>query len=73
MISQATKDRVNAEAPGTSVYADHGYESRFAYLESLSDDYNVPMDQLIELADVLGSEEDFDGLVVAAEDFERYS
>lgn len=73
-ISQATKDRLNLEGQSQlSVYADNGYSDRFSYLESLAEGNDVPLDQLIVLADVLGPEEDFDALVVATEDFGRYN
>lgn len=36
----------------------------------MSDDYGVPLEVVKSLADVLGEEEDFDGLVVALEDAE---
>lgn len=69
-ISQTTKDRINLEGQHMlSVYADNGYSDRFSYLESLAEGNDFPMDALIELADLLGPEEDFDGLVVATEEF----
>ena len=49
-------------------YRDHGYRDRTDYLRSLADDNGVPIDAVMALADVLGPEEDFDGLVVAVED-----
>ena len=40
-----------------------GYPSRDAYLRSLAADYGVPSDVVFAMADMLGPNEDFDGLV----------
>ena len=45
------------------VYQENGYDSREDYLNSLSEDYGVPIDAVYALAEVLGPDEDFDGLV----------
>ena len=50
------------------IYHSHGYNSRMEYLECLADDYNVPFDTVLALAEMLGPNEDFDGLVVSLED-----
>lgn len=51
-----------------SVYVENGYESRQDYLECLAEDHGVPVDMVKMLADLLGPDEDFDGLVNAVED-----
>lgn len=51
-----------------SIYQEHGYESRKDYLKCLAEDYGVPEETVFALASVLGSTEDFDGLVSAVED-----
>ena len=51
-----------------SIYTDEGYTSRRDYLENLADDYGVNRDTVFALAAMLGSSEDFDGLVTAVED-----
>ena len=51
-----------------SVYTDEGYTSRRDYLESLAADMGVEPDTVFALASMLGSSEDFDGLVTAIED-----
>lgn len=51
-----------------ALYVKHGYSSREEYLQSLSDEYDVGIDVVLALADVLGPKEDFDGLVNAVED-----
>jgi hypothetical protein len=54
----------------SNVYANNGYESRKDYLQCMSEDYGVPLDVVYSLAQMLGSSEDFDGLVNALEDAE---
>ena len=50
------------------VYKENGYYSRDDYLKSLSEDYGVPIDAVYALAEVLGPDEDFDGLVSNLQD-----
>jgi hypothetical protein len=49
--------------PINSIYREHGYIDRADYLDALAQDYNTPVENVICLAEILGSEEDFDGLV----------
>jgi hypothetical protein len=51
-----------------SIYTDEGYKSRRHYLEGLAFDMDIPLDDVLMLASVLGSSEDFDGLVTHCED-----
>jgi hypothetical protein len=51
-----------------SIYTDEGYTSRRDYLENLADDYGVNRETVFALAAMLGSSEDFDGLVTTVED-----
>ena len=51
-----------------SIYTDEGYTSRRDYLDSLADDYGLDKQTVYTLASILGSSEDFDGLVTALED-----
>ncbi len=53
------------------VYQENGYESREDYLNSLADEYDCPIETVRALADVLGTEEDFDGLVSSMRDYEE--
>lgn len=55
-----------------TVYEEHGYADRTDYLESLSEEFEINLDVVQLMADVLGPSEDFDGLVTALEDGERY-
>lgn len=54
------------------IYIENGFNSRQEYLESLASDFDVPLDTVIMLADLLGPSEDFDGLVTSLEDIEQY-
>jgi hypothetical protein len=56
-----------------NIYQENGYENRKDYLECLSEDYGVPLDIVYSLADLLGKNEDFDGLISALEDAETMS
>jgi len=51
-----------------SIYTDEGYTSRRDYLTCLAQDMGVDVDTVLTLASMLGSSEDFDGLVTAIED-----
>jgi len=52
-----------------NMYQENGYESRKHYLQCMSEDYNVPLEVVYSLADIMPGEE-FDGLVNALEDAE---
>ena len=51
-----------------SIYTEEGYTSRRDYLENLADDLGVDRAEVFAMADILGRDEDFDGLVTACED-----
>jgi hypothetical protein len=51
-----------------SIYTDNGYKSRRDYLEQLADDNGVSRSTVFAMADILGPNEDFDGLVTETED-----
>lgn len=53
-----------------TVYQQHGYYNRIDYLRCMSEDYGVPIEMVKMLADILGPNEDFDGLVTSLEDYE---
>ncbi len=52
-----------------TVYTENGYRNREDYLRHLADDYGVDLDTVKMLADLLGEQEDFDGLVIAVADY----
>lgn len=47
-----------------NIYQENGYADRDDYLNRLSEDYSVSIDDVYSLAEMLGENEDFDGLVV---------
>ena len=51
-----------------NIYKEHGYENREDYLRSLSDDHGVDFNTVLAMSEVLGENEDFDGLVTELED-----
>ena len=53
-----------------NAYIENGYKDRDDYLQCMSDDYNVPLEVVYSLADMLAGEE-FDGLISALEDAEN--
>jgi hypothetical protein len=52
-----------------NIYQERG-GNRLNYLIDLSEEYDVPQQTVFTLADFLGPDEDFDGLVNALEDYE---
>ena len=53
-----------------SIYLQNGYKNRDDYLESLSEDYGVPLETVYILAETLGENEEWDALISALEDAE---
>jgi hypothetical protein len=53
-----------------TIYQDHGYRDRDDYLHCLCENMGVPMNVVSAVADLLGPNEDFDGLVTTLEDYE---
>jgi hypothetical protein len=51
-----------------NIYKEHGYDDRDDYLQYLSEEYNVDLDTVYAVADILGEDEAFDGLVTSLED-----
>ncbi|WZB35716.1 hypothetical protein FtMidnight_36 [Enterobacteria phage FtMidnight] len=51
-----------------NVYQENGYENRRHYLECLAEDTGHDLQTVLALADLLGPNEDFDGLVTSLED-----
>lgn len=69
-VPLATVERLNCERTiPLERYQEDGAIDRFGYLESLADDHGVEFDVVLTLVDVLGPDEDFDGLVTSLEDF----
>ena len=53
-----------------SIYKENGFDSRKEYLIDLADTYGLDQSIVFALADMLGPNEDFDGLVNALEDMQ---
>jgi hypothetical protein len=53
-----------------SIYKQHGFDTRREYLIDLGDSYGIDSTIVFALADMLGTNEDFDGLVNALEDYQ---
>ena len=53
-----------------NIYQENGYADRDDYLTCLSEDYGVSIEDVYSLAEMLGENEDFDGLVSVLEDAE---
>jgi len=49
-------------------YEEDGCFDRYGYIRDLADDHGVDLPMAIEMAELLGPEEDFDGLVCTLED-----
>jgi hypothetical protein len=52
------------------IYQENGYKNREEYLHALAVEYGIELATVLILADILGQEEDFDGLVVSLQDAE---
>jgi len=51
-----------------SAYEDNGYPNRHEYLSGLAENFGIPINVVLEIASVLGPDEDFDGLVTELDD-----
>jgi len=52
-----------------NIYIENGYKNRRDYLENLALDMGLDREIVFSLASLLGSVEDFDGLVSSLEDY----
>ena len=59
--------RTTNERQTMNEYQVNGYANRKEYLDSLCEEY--PRDIVFALSDILGSSEDFDGLVTSLDDY----
>ena len=50
------------------IYREHGYKDRKDYLESLALEFGLPKRVVFTVANMLGENEDFDGLLTTLED-----
>lgn len=54
-----------------NIYTENGFKSREDYLDQLSAEYDAPLEMVLALADLLGPNEDFDGLVSMLQDYDE--
>ena len=54
-----------------NIYQENGYKDRKDYLNSMAEEFDVPITVVLSIANMLGPNEDFDGLVSALEDVEN--
>ena len=52
-----------------NIYIRNGYDNRKDYLKSLSVQFNIDIESVYALSDMLGINEDFDGLVSCLDDY----
>lgn len=55
-----------------SIYTDNGYSSRKDYLKALALDMGIDEATVFTTAQLLGPDEDFDGLITMLEDIDFY-
>lgn len=53
-----------------TIYEEHGFDNRTAYLKDLADIHGIDEQIVFSMADALGMNEDFDGLVTGLQDIE---
>ena len=53
-----------------NIYIRNGYKNRSDYFNNLSERFNIDINSVWALSDMLGSDEDFDGLVSSLDDFQ---
>lgn len=51
-----------------SIYSDEGHKSRRDHLKGLAEEFNLNIEEVFIAADMLGPDEDFDGLISTLED-----
>ena len=54
----------------SSIYQMNGYENLKEYLIAMAEEFGVDEETVFLLADMLGKDEDFDGLISMLEDYE---
>jgi hypothetical protein len=60
----------NIYIKNNSRYTDKGYKNRIDYFKSLSERFNIDINSIFALSDMLGIDEDFDGLVSSLDDYQ---
>ena len=52
-----------------SIYQTKGFANRTEYLNNVALDLNIPQENVFSMAEMLGEEEDFDGLISTLENY----
>jgi len=52
-----------------NIYTENGYKNRKDYLNNLADNYGISIEEIKLISDMLGPDEDFDGLITSLEDY----
>jgi len=55
-----------------NVYQLHGYTDRLDYLTRTAEHHGIPLNVVITAAEILGPNEDFDGLISIIQDYKYY-
>ena len=55
-----------------NIYVKNGYKNREDYLNNLAEDYGLEKEEVYNIANVMGENEDFDGLISALDEFVDY-
>ena len=53
-----------------NIYVEYGYKNRKDYFEELSLRFNIDISSVYALSEILGKNEDFDGLVSSLDDYQ---
>ena len=53
-----------------NIYIDYGYKNRHDYFISLSERFDIDISGVYAIADIMGKNEDFDGLVSSLDDYQ---
>lgn len=70
MVNTALIKRINTERTiPLDRYREEGAESRYEYLVNLAEYNGISLDMIFTMMDVLGPDEDFDGLLSMIEDY----
>lgn len=70
ILSEKVSENENKEQT-YNPYIANGYANRKEYLQCMSEDYDLPLSLVYDIAQLLGKNEDFDGLISSLEDAEN--
>jgi hypothetical protein len=70
-MSDQQQQQTEATRPPANIYTRNGYTDRDDYLDDLACNNGIDRDTVDMIADLLGPNEDFDGLVSSLEDYQE--